>query len=151
QKVYESLHGLQMDTPRAQAGLVLMLTTFRKMLGEKLSAPVEAEELIDYTGIDPDAPIALGSWNAENMPDGIHSAERRAIVLRVKDRGRFERTVDDFQQNEAGFMKLVDILGIGSRVIAALPAVLPLTAKSAIAGDRQGSSEKVKTGRLVNY
>lgn len=151
QKLYQTLQGLQMDTPRAQAGLVLMLTNIRRALGEMLSAPVEADELIDFTGIDPDAPIALGSWTADNAPDGIAYANRKAIVLRVKDRGRFERTVDDFQRNATSVINLVDILGVGSRAMAALPAVLPLSAKLIIARDVQQPPERPKTHSLVTY
>jgi len=151
QKLYQSLEGLQMDTPRAQAGLVLLLTHFRNDLGEKLGAPVQSGELIDYTGIDPDAPISLGSWTAANAPDGIAGAERRAIVLRVKDRGRFERTVDDFQRNATGFMQLVDILGASSRAVAALPAALPMSAKLVIADEVKKPSERRPTGPLLTY
>ncbi|HEY2963910.1 MAG TPA: transglutaminase domain-containing protein [Pyrinomonadaceae bacterium] len=147
QKFYETLQGLQMDTPRAQAGLVFMLTNMRKLLGETLTAPVDANELIDYTGIDPDAPIASGSWTAQNAPDNIEIAQRNAIVLRVKDRGRFERTVDNFQRTATGFTRLTDIVGVGSRAIAALPAVLPMSAKLALSTDRPKTSD----GPLLRY
>src|SRR5262249_34660847 len=48
QKFYQTLHGLQMDTPRAQSNLVLMLINIRRILGASLSAPLDASELIDY-------------------------------------------------------------------------------------------------------
>lgn len=123
QNFYETLHGLQMDSPRAQSSLVLMLTKVRKILSQGLATPVDSGELIDYTGIDPDAPIALGSWNTA-------SANRRAIMLRVKDRARFERVVDIFQRNVQGFTKLTDSVAVASRAIAALPAVVPFTAQA---------------------
>jgi hypothetical protein len=43
--------------------------------------------------------------------------------LRVKDRGRFERVVDQFQQPSGSFANLGDYIGIGTRAIAALPAI----------------------------
>jgi tetratricopeptide (TPR) repeat protein len=128
-KFYESLHGLQMDSPRSQASLVLMLTNVRKFLAQSLSAPVDADELIDYSGIDADAPIALGSWTASNARDSIASAERKAIVLRVKDRARFERNLDSIQRVAGGIATLTDSVAGMSRAIAVLPAGIPFTAQ----------------------
>jgi hypothetical protein len=42
QKFYETLHGLQMDSPRAQSNLVLILAGIRQMVGQQLSAPSDA-------------------------------------------------------------------------------------------------------------
>jgi tetratricopeptide (TPR) repeat protein len=129
-KFYESLHGLQMESPRSQASLVLMLTNIRKLMSQTLSAPIDADELIDYSGIDADAPIALGSWTAQNARDGIASAERKAIVLRVKDHARFERNLDNIQRAGGGSKTLTDAVGALSRAIAALPAGIPLIAQA---------------------
>ena len=69
QKFYETLNGLQMDSPRAQASLVLILNNLRQLIANELSAPAEAETVIEYTGIDPKSPIALGSWTADKALD----------------------------------------------------------------------------------
>ena len=135
EKFYETLHGLQMDSPRAQSNLVLVLAGIRQMVAQQLSAPGDAPALIDYAGIDPDAPIAIASWVADKAPDSAAVAQRRAIVLRVKDRGRFERVVDQFQQPSGSFANLGDYIGIGTRAIAALPAILPLSAQSLLSED----------------
>ncbi|HEY3579164.1 MAG TPA: transglutaminase domain-containing protein, partial [Pyrinomonadaceae bacterium] len=141
-KFYESLHGLQMDSPRAQAGLVLMLTNVRKLLAQGLSAPVDADELIDYSGIDADAPIALGSWTASNARDSIASAERKAIVLRVKDRARFERNLDSIQRVAGGIATLTDSVAGMSRAIAVLPAGIPFSAQVALSTERPKPSTR---------
>jgi tetratricopeptide (TPR) repeat protein len=134
-KFYESLHGMQMDSPRSQASLVLMLTNIRKLMAQTLSAPVDADELIDYTGIDADAPIAFGSWTAPNARDSIASAERKAVVLRVKDRARFERNLDNIERVGGDLKTLIDGAGGLSRAIAVLPAGIPLTAQAILSSE----------------
>ena len=129
QKLYETLQGLQLDSPRSQASLALMLNGVRQVMGQQLNAPAGAPALLEYTGIDTNAPIALGSWTADKAADSTASAQRRAIVLRVKDRARFERLVQQFQSSTGNFTSLADYLAVGTRGIAALPAFLPFTAQ----------------------
>ena len=140
QKFYETLNGLQMDSPRAQANVVLILNAVRQMVADEWSAPAEAETVAEYTGIDLKSPIALTSWTADKALDSTPTAQRRAIVLRVKDRARFERVVDQFQESSGSFTDLTDYIGIGSRAIAALPAALPLIAQAII--EREPSKPK---------
>ncbi len=140
QKFYESLNGLQMDSPRAQATVVLILNNVRQMLANQLNAPAEAETVTEYTGIDLKSPIAFASWTADKALDSTPTAQRRAIVLRVKDRARFERIVDRFQESSGNFTRLTDYVGIGTRAIAAMPAFLPLIAQAT--AEREPSKEK---------
>ena len=147
QKFYETLNGLQMESPRAQANLILTIGVLRQLLGQGLSAPVDASTLIDYTGIDPKLPIAFGTWTAEGAPDGNASAERTAIVLRVKDRARFERTIEQYQRTAGAFTNLSNYVAIGTRAMAALPALLPLTAQAILSSD---PSKRSKSPQL-NY
>ena len=130
QKFYETLQGLQLDSPRSQASLALMLNGARQMLGKQLNAPAGAPSLLEYTGIDTNAPIAFGSWTADKAADSTAAAERRAIILRVKDRARFERLVMQFQSTTGSFTSLGDYVAVGTRAIAALPAFLPFTAQA---------------------
>ena len=132
QKFYETLHGLQLNSPRAQSNLVLMMGNVRQMLGREISAPLAAETLIDYTGIDPDSPIALGSWTAANALDSTAFASRHAIVMRVKDRTRFERLVEKFQRGAGGVAAITNGVAIGTRAIAAAPALLPFLAHAIV-------------------
>ena len=133
QRFYQTLHGLQLDSPRAQANLIWIMGRVREGLGQGLGAPPEAEALIDYTGIKPDAPIVLGSWSAPGAPESVSIAQRRAIVLRVKDRERFERIVENFQESMGLFTNLTDYVAVGTRGAAALPAFLPFSAQAALA------------------
>ena len=147
QRFYETLNGLQMDSPRAQASLVLVINSLRQKLATELSAPADAATLIEYTGIDPNAPIVIGSWTSEKALDTTSVAERKAIVLRVKDRARFERAIQALQQSNNGFTALTDYVAIGARAVAAFPAMLPLT----VAAIRSVDLRKTTTGSLLKY
>ncbi|HEX2269790.1 MAG TPA: HEAT repeat domain-containing protein, partial [Pyrinomonadaceae bacterium] len=135
QRFYQTLHGLQLDSPRAQSNLILVMAGIRQTLGEQLGAPPDAAALIDYTGIKPDSPFVLGSWTAPGARDTTSAAHRKAIVLRVKDRERFERSLERLQQNTGNFMALTDFVAVGARGIAAFPAILPISAQAVLAGD----------------
>ncbi|HEX5964358.1 MAG TPA: transglutaminase domain-containing protein, partial [Pyrinomonadaceae bacterium] len=135
QRFHQTLHGLQLDSPRAQANLIWVMGRVREGLGQGLGAPPEAVALIDYTGIKPDSPIVLGGWSAPGAPESVSIAQRRAIVLRVKDRERFERIVENFQQSMTLFTNLTDYVAIGTRAAAALPAFLPFSAQAALSVD----------------
>ena len=87
--------------------------------------------MIEFTGIDPSTPIALGVWTADGALDSTSSAERSAIVLRVKDRARFERAVERYQRTAGGFTNLTDGAAIATRFIAAWPAILPFAVQYA--------------------
>ena len=147
QRFYETLNGLQMDSPRAQASLVLMISYLRQQLAYGLSAPPEATTLIEYTGVDPNSPIVMGSWTSENALDTTGLAERKAIVLRVKDRARFERIIQTLQQSNNSFTDLTDYVAIGTRAIAALPAMLPIS----VAAIRSVDETKVTARPLLRY
>ncbi|HEY0730418.1 MAG TPA: transglutaminase domain-containing protein, partial [Pyrinomonadaceae bacterium] len=149
QKFYETLNGLQMDSPRDQSHLVIMLIGLRRTLGGQLAAPYDADTLIDYTGIDPDSPIALGAWTSSNAHQSAMSAQRKAIVLRVKDRARFERTVEKLHSGVGGVSFLTNTAAIVTRAIAALPAVLPLSAQMVLSPD--GETSKPITRSLLSY
>ncbi|HET6973484.1 MAG TPA: hypothetical protein VFH96_05630, partial [Pyrinomonadaceae bacterium] len=141
QRFYETLNGLQLETPRAQAGLVLMIGYLRQLLANQLSAPAEAATLIEYTGIDPNSPIAMGTWTADKALDTTSFAERRAIVLRVKDRARFERAIQALQSSDTGVTNFIDYVAVATRAAAALPAVLPLGVASLRANDPKKPSK----------
>jgi len=130
QRFYETLNGLQLETPRAQASLVLMIGYLRQLLATQLSAPAEAATLIEYTGIDPNSPIAMGTWTADKALDTTSFAERRAIVLRVKDRARFERAIQALQLSDSSVTNWIDYVAVATRAVAALPAALPLGVSS---------------------
>lgn len=146
QKFYETLNGLQMDSPRDQSNLVMMMINLRRLFGGELAAPYNAETLIDYTGIDPDSPIVSGAWTAADARDSNTAAQRTAIVLRVKDRARFERIVSKVEYFAGSFTNLTDIAAVSTRGIAALPAILPLSAQLILS---PAPSTKRSTGTLL--
>ncbi|HXQ68867.1 MAG TPA: hypothetical protein VN844_00135, partial [Pyrinomonadaceae bacterium] len=148
QKFYETLNGLQMDSPRDQSNLVMMMINLRRMFGGELAAPYNAETLIDYTGIDPDSPIASAAWTAADARDSNTAAQRKAIVLRVKDRARFERIVSKVEYFTGSFTNFTDIAAVSTRSIAALPAILPLSAQLVLSPE---ASSKRRTGTLLRY
>ena len=149
QKFYETLQGLQLDSPRSQGSLVLMLNGGRQMLAQQFNAPAGAPALLEYTGIDTNAPIVLGSWTADKAADSTTLAERRAIVVRVKDRARFERLVQQLQSSMGSFTNLADYVAVGTRGIAALPAFLPLTAQAILSREPSKNKKPVRQSYSV--
>lgn len=149
ERFYETLNGLQLDSPRAQSTLTLLMGTFRQRVGHQLGAPANAPALIDYTGIKPDAPIVMASWTAAGAHDTTAMAQRQAIVLRVKDRERFERVVHNLQETNRGSLLswIVDYVGVGSRLVPAFPAILTVSAKEFVTSGRT----KEKTVPMVKY
>lgn len=149
EKFYETLQGLQLDSARAQSNLVLVMNGIRLMLAQQLSAPAGAPALLEYTGIDTNAPIALGAWTADKAAASM--AQRRAIVLRVKDRARFERLVQQFQISAGTLAYIADYLAVGTRAIAALPAILPFSAQAvAASGPVTNKKPARKTYALID-
>ena len=147
QRFHQTLHGLQLDSPQAQANLIWVIGRFREGFGHQLGAPADAAALLDYTGIKADSPIVLGAWTAAGAPDSVSIAERSAIVLRVKDRERFERLVENLQQSVGLSSHLADYLAIGTRAAAALPALLPFGAQAALSDDL----DKRDISKLLKY
>src|ERR1051325_226500 len=150
EKFYETLQGLQLDSPRSQASLVLVMNGVRQMLAQQLRAPAGAPALLEYTGIDTSAPIAFGSWTPDKAAESTATAVRRAIVLRVKDRARFERLVQEFQSSTGPLVYAADYFAMGTRGIAALPAVLPYAAEAiAVEGRTKHKKPPLKSYSLI--
>ena len=126
-KLGESLNSIQMDSARAQANMVLVLNGVQRQLGREFGAPIDGS-VLDYSGVSTTAPIALGVWRAAGAPAGIPGAERKAIVLRVADRDRFERSLTLYQRSIGSFASLPEGVAIGARFLGGLPAILPLSA-----------------------
>jgi tetratricopeptide (TPR) repeat protein len=132
-KLGSALNGLQLETARSQANFVLILNVVREQLAQQFDSPPGASPII-YSGINVKEPIALASWFAEGAPRGIPSAERKAIILRVSDRARFERLLTLYQRSIGNFSGLTDRVSGGVRLLTVLPAFLPLAAKAMLDG-----------------
>jgi tetratricopeptide (TPR) repeat protein len=122
----ESLNNIKMDSARSQANLVLVMSAMHRLLATEFGAPIDGT-ITQYAGVNPTAPISLGSWNLAGVPSSIPRAQRKAILVRVGDRNRFERTLA-LSQNAFGFASLPEGLAIGARFLGALPALLPMSA-----------------------
>lgn len=133
-KFSSALDGLQLDSARSQANLVLILNALREQLAQKLDSPPGPSPIV-YSGINTKEPIALASWYAEGAPRGIPSAQRKAIILRVTDRARFERLLTLYQRSIGNFEGLTDYFSGGVRFLTVLPVTLPLGAKAILAGE----------------
>jgi transglutaminase-like putative cysteine protease/Flp pilus assembly protein TadD len=146
-KFSETLEGVQLDSPRAQSNLVLTMGYMRQTLAQQLSAPAGASALIHYSGIDPDSPIAVAAWTASGASDNTPGAQRSAVILRVKDRSRLERAVHRFQETGGSIMDLTNGIAVGTRAMAALPALLALSAQKALTVD----TSKPKTSTNLRF
>jgi tetratricopeptide (TPR) repeat protein len=123
-----ALTNLQMPTARSQADLVLALNAWREQIANFVGAPSDGA-MLDYLGIKLDAPIAMASWTAASAPRPLASAARKAVVLRVNDRERFERFLTLYEKQFGSFSNLPDYMALGTRFISLAPGFLPLGAK----------------------
>ncbi len=147
QRFYETLQGIQMESARSQMSLVLAMSGIRQVLGQQLGAVPNAPSIIEFTGIKTDAPISLASWIPESAPGRIDNARRQAVILKVADRTRLEQTVQTYQGIVGSFGALPDYFAIGSRSFAALPAILPLSARTLLSSAQPVSKES----KILNY
>ena len=143
-KLGDSLRSIQMDSAQGQASLVLMLSFAREQLATLFGSP-HGEAMLDYLGIKLDAPVAMASWTAEGAPRGLATAERKAILVRVSDRDRFERLVALYQSRMGYVGNLPEYVSMGARFIGLAPAVLPLAALS------RDDSAKVKKDKPWSF
>ncbi len=126
-KFGDSLSNMQMDTAREQAQFLLMFHSLREAMMSSLGAKTD-DSLLDSAGIKADAPIAVGSWTAENAPRGTKVAQRSAVVVRVNDRDKFERGLTVYQNSVGNFESFTGYVSAISRFIGLAPAILPYIA-----------------------
>ncbi len=144
----DSLRAIQMDSAQGQASLVLMLSFAREQLSTLIGSP-PGEAMLDYLGIKLDAPVAMASWTAEGAPRGLTTAERKAILVRVSDRDRFERLVALYQSQMGYIENLPEYVSMGARFIGLAPAVLPLAAVSTFEDSAKEKKDKPWAFHLV--
>ncbi len=127
-RLVTGLTNLQMPTARSQSDLVLALNAWGELIARFVGAP-SAGETLNYLGIKLDAPIAMASWIAADAPRPLASAERKAVVLRVSDRARFERFLTLYEKQFGSFRSLPDYMAFSTRFISLAPAMLPFAAR----------------------
>lgn len=121
----ESFNNIHMDSARGQATMALMISSFKEHFAQSFGLESSRQGL-EYLGIDMTAPWAMASWTAEGAPVGLKSAQRKAVILKISDRDRFERVLALYQQRLGNFSSFPEYLSIGSRAIGFVPAMLPL-------------------------
>ena len=149
-KLGDALAGLQMETARSQADLTLMTNVLKAQVAQFLGVPPDNSAL-DYFGIKMNAPVAFASWTAEPAPRGTTAATRKAIVLRVSDRERFERVLSLYQKHLGSFRNLTDYVSLGARFIGLVPAILPYSAYTFLKSDAASPKKSSKEPPGLNF
>ena len=147
EKLYQTLHSIQMDSARAQSNLVLIMGSVRQGARQQLGAMNDRRPLIEYTGINGDSPISVASWFPDAAPQHIERARRNAIVLRVANKQQFERFITLYQREFGSFGELPHYIAILTRLLPGLPAILPFSAKSIL----NQSPARARPDRLGAY
>lgn len=134
EKLDAALSGVQMATVRDQMTFALILKLLKTSLADKTGVSMTGDA-IKATGVDLKSPMALGTWadettTADKKDANIHSA----IVVRVLDRARFERTVASFQEQLGDLNSFSTVTAALSRFAGILPAAVPVIA-AALASD----------------
>ncbi|HEX4950652.1 MAG TPA: HEAT repeat domain-containing protein, partial [Blastocatellia bacterium] len=143
-----ALSGIQMGTVRDQMTFALMLNSIKAQLTNKMNVNVTGSAS-QTLGIDLKAPISLATWPREQ---GSFSAiANSAVVMRVTDRVRFERTLTMYQTDFGGFASFAPAVSIGARVASITPAVMPvmfyaISAVSDLAGTITSTSKSQPGG-----
>ena len=145
-KLLGSLTDIQMESAADQASFVLFLNSlngrFRRALGGHGQAP-----LGKYSGIDLKQPIACARWTAAGALSSLSAARRKATVIRVSDKERFERFFGLGQQTLRIAGSLPEALSIGGRLIGLFPAALPTVGELLLDSD----SESHKNDTVYRY
>ncbi len=149
-KLDDSLGSIQMDSARGQAMLVFTVNLFKGQV-KRMLATESAPSVLDYIGIKPNSPVAAATWRAKDAP--AEAKERKAIVMRVANRERFERLLSVYQTQLGGFEELPDSFAIGARLIGLAPALLPLGAAATLDPTPTTGSKAVERvkGAFVGY
>lgn len=127
-KLDVALSGIQMGTVRDQMTFALMLNQLKAQLANKLNTSITGSAS-QTLGIDLKAPISMAAWPNENSELNDKNAgemAHSAVLVRVTDRSRFERTLTMYQTDFGGFDSFVPVVSIGSRLASITPAVMPV-------------------------
>ncbi len=120
---------------------LLLLNYFRESVAQFLETQSDGE-ILNQIGIQSSRPIAFAAWTVAGAPAGLGGAERKAVLLRVSDRDRFEHTLSLYQTHVGNFADLPEIVSAASRFIGFVPAILPLGGAIALAGKSSAPSQR---------
>ncbi|HWO00496.1 MAG TPA: transglutaminase domain-containing protein [Blastocatellia bacterium] len=139
-KLTGSLSSIQLESARTQANLLLMMKAIEVQVAKVFDAPVESS-ILEASGVKQHSPIVVASWTAAGAPRGLRAAERKAVIVRVVDRDRFEHLIATYQRELGHFDMLPEYVSAGARFISMLPALLPFAAQ-AVGGEKAPSQER---------
>lgn len=128
-KLAGSLSSIQLESARTQANLLLVMKAIEAQIAKVFDAPMESG-ILESSGIKPHSPIVVASWTAAGAPRGLRAAERKAVIVRVADRDRFEHLIATYQRQLGRFDMLPEYISAGARFISMLPALLPFAAQA---------------------
>ncbi|MGH9762365.1 MAG: HEAT repeat domain-containing protein, partial [Blastocatellia bacterium] len=132
-KLVSSLTNIQMESARDQASFVLFINAMKSSFGRSLGTH-GGNSAGSYAGIDLTQPIAVGRWTASGAPAGLGAARRKAIIIRVTDRERFERLLA--AGDKSGLVgSLPEAMSAVARLLGLFPAVLPTFADMLLTRD----------------
>lgn len=142
--------GIQMGTVRDQMTFALMLNSIKAQLAKTMNLNVTGSAS-QTLGIDLKSPISMASWPDENSRDALGIIGHSAMVIRVTDRARFERTLTSYQNDFGSPEYFVPVVSAGTRVASITPAFMPvlfyaLSAFGDIASTMMGTSKERPTG-----
>ncbi len=124
-KLDAALAGIQMGTVRDQMTLALMLNSLKAQLANKMN--LEATGSATSTlGLDLQAPISMAAWPSATDKGNLSTIANSAVMVRVTDRVRFERTLMMYQTDFGSFDTFVPVVSAGARFASITPALIPL-------------------------
>ncbi len=139
EKLDAALSGVQMATVRDQMTFALILKLLKTTLADKTGVNATGDA-VKATGIDLKSPMALASWAAESASGEKKDATiHSAVVMRVTDRARFERTVATFQEQLGDLNSFSTITAVLSRFAGLIPAAAPVLAAVITSEESRGA------------
>jgi tetratricopeptide (TPR) repeat protein len=148
-KISDSFSSIQLDSARTQANLLVMLRSFEAYLARSFDADPKAG-ILESSGLKPHSPIVVARWTAAGAPRGLGAAQRKAVILRVADRDRFEHLIATYQQRIGGFDQVPEVVSAGARFLPMLPAIIPLIAE-AIGEETRRSEPYARSHVVIGY
>src|SRR5581483_166314 len=94
-----ALSGIQMETVHDQMTMVRLLKTMKSGLSNALNAEATPDAGTTI-GVDLKSPLTVAAWTAAENPK---AAYRGAVILRVVDRARFERSFSYYESQLGNF------------------------------------------------
>lgn len=137
-KFNAALDGIQLETVRDQMTLALIIKTLKGQLATRLKAG-NNNDVSSVLGINLKAPLSLAAWPKDNKPENISS--NSAVVVRISDKDRFERSLALYQNQFGSFDSFVPVSATIARIAGTIPALIPIALVTMAANYKGGLEE----------